>query len=342
MRALRTGAARGAPQARQVADRFYLMDNLRLTIEQQLSREQRGVEGCRTAHDPVTPATMADYQGHGRQPELLHHRRLARSGRRAQWQVKFDRLKEPQRAGRTASSIKHETGLHWKTITKWLPLDTLPERRAMAPKATTPARFADYLAKRWAEGRKSARHLLPELRARGYAGSQTHLERLLGQWRRADHASFLKDLAGANTAIASPEVLPLPPIPAASLCIKPTKLLTDEQSAKVTQLKRASPSFATMHDLAMRFRGILRGKDPDRLDDWMNDAHSSGLYGIRRFVLTLRNDMAAVRNAISEPWSNGQVEGQINRLKTVKRSMYGRADTDLLRARLLPLHPPTL
>jgi transposase len=73
-----------------------------------------------------------------------------------------------------------------------------------------------------------------------------------------------------------------------------------------------------MRGLAMRFRGILRGKDPDRLDGWMNDAHSSGLYGIRRFVSTLRNDMAAVRNAIREQWSNGQVEGQINRLKTVK------------------------
>jgi len=178
----------------------------------------RGVEGGRTARDPITPATMAEYKGHGRQSELLHHRRLAQSGRRAQWQAKFDRLKELQRAGRTASSIKHETGLHWKTITKWLPLDSLPERRA--------------------EGHKSARHLLPELQARGYAGSQTHLERLLGRWRRADHAGFLKDLAGDNTAIASPEVLPLPPIPAASLCIKPTKLLTDEQSVKVTQLKR--------------------------------------------------------------------------------------------------------
>jgi transposase len=285
---------------------------------------------------------MADYQGHGRQPKLLHHRRLARSGRRAQWQVKFDRLKELQRAGRTAASIKRETGLHWKTITKWLPLDSLPERRAMAPKATTPARFTDYLAKRWAEGDKSARHLLAELKARGYAGSQTHLERPLGQWRRADHAGFLRDLAGDNTATISPGTLPLAPIPAAWLCIKPTKLLTDEQSARVAQLKQASPGFSTMRRLAMRLRGILRGKDANRLDDWMNEAHRSGLYGIRQFVLTLRNDMAAVRNAIGERWSNGQVEGQINRLKTLKRSMHGRANTDLLRARMLPLHLPTL
>ena len=92
----------------------------------------------------------------------------------------------------------------------------------------------------------------------------------------------------------------------------------------------------------MRFRGILRTKNSEQPDVWMNEAHSSGLYGIRRFVLTLRNDATAVRNAISERWSNGQVEGQINRLKTLKRSMYGRAETDLRRPRLLPLHQPTL
>jgi transposase len=92
----------------------------------------------------------------------------------------------------------------------------------------------------------------------------------------------------------------------------------------------------------MRFRRILRTKNSEQIDVWMNEAHSSGLYGIRRFVLTLRNDAAAVRNAMSERWSNGQVEGQINRLNTLKRSMHGRADTDLRRARLLPLHQPTL
>lgn len=104
----------------------------------------------------------------------------------------------------------------------------------MAPKATTPARFAAYLAERWAEGHKSARHLLPELKARSYAGSQTHLERLLGQWRRADHAGFLRDLAGGSTTTTLPGTLPLAPIAAASLCIKPTKLLTEEQSVRVT------------------------------------------------------------------------------------------------------------
>jgi len=92
-----------------------------------------------------------------------------------------------------------------------------------------------------------------------------------------------------------------------------------------------------MRRLAMRFRGILQGVDIQKLDVWLYDADRSGLYGIRRFARTLRQDLAAVRNAISETWSNGQTEGQINRLKTLKRSMYGRAGVALLRARMMPI-----
>jgi hypothetical protein len=62
-------------------------------------------------------------------------------------------------------------------------------------------------------------------------------------------------------------------------------------------------------------RSILQGRDPAKLDSWLDDAHRSGLYGLRRFAHTIRYDLAAVRNAISERWSNGQTEGQINRLK---------------------------
>jgi transposase len=92
-----------------------------------------------------------------------------------------------------------------------------------------------------------------------------------------------------------------------------------------------------MRGLAVRLRGILRGHDPSGLDTWLNDARASRLCGIGRFVQILRRDIDAVRNAISERCSNGQTEGQINRLKTLKRSMYGRAGTELLRARMLPL-----
>ena len=103
--------------------------------------------------------------------------------------------------------------------------------------------------------------------------------------------------------------------------------------------KALSADFAAIRALAMRFRGIIRTAGAEKLTIWLHDAERTGLYGIRSFVHTLRRDLAAVRNAITETRSNGQVEGQINRLKTLKPAMYGRASVELLRARMMPLHP---
>lgn len=130
----------------------------------------------------------------------------------------------------------------------------------------------------------------------------------------------------------------VPPIVAAALCIKPRGQLSEAQAAKVDTLKATSTEFATMRQLATRFRGLLRSDDEEPLEAWLNDAARSGIHCIRQFPATLRQDLAAIRNAIREPWSNGKTEGQINRLKMLKRAMYGRAGVDLLRARMFPFH----
>jgi transposase len=111
------------------------------------------------------------------------------------------------------------------------------------------------------------------------------------------------------------------PIAAAALCIKPRGMLNRRQAVKVAVLKAASDDFVLMRRLAMQFRAILRRRDPDLLMPWIDRARHCGLHGMKRFARTLVADFAAVRNAVSEPWSNGQVEGHINRLKTIKRSM---------------------
>ena len=140
---------------------------------------------------------------------------------------------------------------------------------------------------------------------------------------------------GVQTVDPPPARL-ISPIVAAALCVKPRGLLTDNQAAKVDALKSEWREFAAMRRLAMRFRGILRSKNVAKLGVWLKDAHQSGLYAMQGFARTLRKDLDAVRNAIAETWSNGQTEGQINRLKTLKRAMYGRAGPELLRARMLP------
>jgi len=182
------------------------------------------------------------------------------------------------------------------------------------------------------------RQLLAEIKLLGYAGSLTHLQRLLSRWRRA-HFAAAAPAAGSDAApaLATRMAPALSPIFAAVLCIKPRRQLTPRQAETVDTMKVTSADFAAMRQLAMQFRGILRGHDAGKLDGWLQDAAQSGIHGMRRYASTLRLDLAAVENAIREPWSNGQVEGQINRLKTLKRAKYGRAGIELLRARMLPL-----
>src|ERR1700680_4583574 len=106
--------------------------------------------------------------------------------------------------------------------------------------------------------------------------------------------------------------------------------------AEIRKLKRQCPGFAVMRKLVFGFRAILRGGKVTTLRRWMEEARKTGIHSLVRFVRTLKQDLSAVELAVSEPWSNGPVEGQLNRLKMLKRQMYGRAGIELLRARVLP------
>jgi transposase len=109
-----------------------------------------------------------------------------------------------------------------------------------------------------------------------------------------------------------------------------------QQAEIVDTLKAQCPGFAVMRKLVLSFSTILQVGKLDTLHQWMERAQGTGIHALKRFVQTLKQDLKAVEAAVTESWSNGPVEGHINRLKTIKRQMYGRAGVDLLRARLLP------
>ena len=135
------------------------------------------------------------------------------------------------------------------------------------------------------------------------------MHRLLTKWRHPNREEEIKLPAEESRAIDPATGWQISPIVAVALCMKPSKMLTPPQAVKVAALKEASPSFVIMRRLAMRFRGILRGNDPDKLNQWLDDAQSSRLSSIERFVRVLHRDVDAVKNAITETWSNGQAEG---------------------------------
>jgi hypothetical protein len=319
-------ARQGAPQARQVADRFHLLKNFQETVERQLGRFEAPIRASAVQFegDLDTLEQPAIERSNGCS-EVAAHERLLRRGRDAARKAMFDEIRALYEAGSPVTEIARKLGLGPRRVYRWVRRIDLPEPSAMEPKACTPAYFGAFLARSWAEG----------------------TTKVLAPWRSSSSPSGEagERLSSDEEAPAPPHVRTLDPmtgrqispLTAAALCVKPRGQMTDRQIVNVDALKTASVEFTTMRRLAMRFRGLLRGGTVERLDIWLSDARTCGIYGMRRFARTLRQDIEAVRNAVLEPWSNGQTEGQINRLKTLKRAMYGRAGVGLLRARMMPL-----
>lgn len=108
--------------------------------------------------------------------------------------------------------------------------------------------------------------------------------------------------------------------------------LAKTDAVTVAAIETGAPALAVARDLMERFHRMLRARDVDALPDWIAETGSSLLASFGKGITA---DLAAVKASLTEPWSNGQTEGQITKLKLVKRQMYGRARLDLLRARLV-------
>lgn len=336
------GAKQGAPQAQQVADRFHLLQNLKMTIERQLSRTSLFVERPHAAKE-IEPdyisAAVAVKTKTVRLTKLAEHRDLMKQTRRAAREASFERVKGLLAAGKSLNDTMNETGLNWRTVAKWNQLEALPARQLSSKKPGLISEFQGYLSQLWTKGIKKGSHLLHEIKKLGYTGSRASLERLLLIWRANGQSNpgTSSDLTVAPAVEGKTSGQLISPIIAAALCIKPRSLLTLRQTLKVAALKAISPDFVAMRSFALRFRGIMRSRDLEKLNIWMDEVRHSGIFGMQRFARSLQQDIHAVRNAITEPWSNGQMEGQISRLKMLKRAMYGRAHVELLRARMMPL-----
>jgi hypothetical protein len=169
-------AQEGAPQARQIADRFHIVQNLREAIQVQLSRASGFCARPLLPTDGDEVASVRDKHGGA------EHRRLSRIANQHSRQAVFDHVRRLWNEGRNVREIVQQTGFDRRTIAKWIRANTLPERSASAPKTTSPRHFEDYLSRRWSEGCVRGRRLFQEIKARGCTGSFSNLERLLAKW----------------------------------------------------------------------------------------------------------------------------------------------------------------
>ncbi|MFB6878990.1 transposase [Streptomyces sp. NPDC056323] len=184
--------------------------------------------------------------------------------------------------------------------------------------------FKPYLARRWEEtgGKITGRVLFEEITARGYRGSRT----LLAQWK--------------HQALMAPDSAPPPPPPPSIrqvtgwLTRHPAGLTPDEEVQRKAILAHC-PQLDTAAGLVTSFAEMLTHLEGNRLTEWITEAMTSGLPGISTFAVGLNSDYNAVHAGLTTHWNSGHVEGTVNRIKMLKRQMFGRASFALLRKRVL-------
>jgi len=325
------GVGAGAPQATQVADRFHLLSALREAVERYVHRVRpdlrrllSGVddEGTRGDLSPSPAAIDA--------PPSPHYdpgpaRRRVQAAKHAERERRFRQVKDAQARGLNRRQVARETGLSLPTVRLWMEADVLPPERRGYRRDGKVDPYGPYLLRRLAEGCTNQTLLWQEITAQGFVGTRS----LVAKWVRAHRDGLL-----------APADAPGPKLPGAQhlawlvLRAADDEGLAEDDRALWEQL-RQHDGLAWVQGIVARFAAMVRGRQVDALDPWLADCRAGSISEVRNFAASLEKDGAAVRAALTLPWSNGLTEGHINKLKLIKRSAYGRMKLDLLRQRVL-------
>jgi len=318
-----SAAAQGAPQATQCADRFHLLKILGEAVEDLLTRHlsasrKRQVEA---ALEEPTPAWQETRQPRcSRTPEeglsLYQQDRLTR----------YQQMLQLHEQGMTQGAIAQQIGVSLNTVQRWL-VNGCPQT-ARGPYVSRLDPYLPYLFQRWAQGCHNIAQLFRELQARGYRGSYASV-----------HDNIVRRLQfdGRKTKAASsskPAPLPTPRQAAFVFLRRSEKLRTEEQETLV-KLRHIDPEVDLAYGLVQQFAQMLRTRTAEYLDAWLTQVQSSNLPELQSFATGIEKDKDAVKAGLTWWINNGVVEGQVTKLKLIKRQGYGRAGFPLLRNRVL-------
>lgn len=336
------GIALGAPKAVQVADRWHLLVNLRQAFERLLDRLRPELQVLQTTKTPEKSSAIPVRRRRHRSWSEVQ----ARDGRRARQLALHEKVHRLHRAGHNIRAIARRLHLSRTTVYRYLSMSRWPEPAARKRRPSMLEPFVDYLTRRWHEGCRNAVQLWREIRARGYPGTR----RQVTQWvyeRRASPARTTPTKYVAPQARSGKPLFTLDeaadqaPLPVSRrlvwLFLRPPEQIEPTDLTLREQLL-AHPRLAQAQGLAQDFQRLVRERRSRGLPGWLKACETSAIPELVNFATGLRQDYAAVKAALRSPWSNGQTEGHVHRLKLLKRQMYGRAHFDLLRLRCL--HPP--
>ena len=244
----------------------------------------------------------------------------------------YEAIQRLAAAGATANDIARRLGVHRRTVYRYRALAEPPAPRQLprSPRRRVLTPYEPYLLQRWREGCRVGMRLFRELRAQGYPYGASNVMRFVAMLRREAAAGQPPGTRQRATALPVPTARHV-----AALLLRRPEKRTDDEQAYLSRLRAGEPALATIAALTDAFTALVRERGGARLEEWLRAVETEAPPALQRFANGLRADLAAVRAGLTEAWSNGATEGQVNKLKLIKRHMYGRAKFDLLRQRVL-------
>jgi transposase len=263
-----------------------------------------------------------------RTPAEARRKQERREPRRGQ----YEQVVALHQHGASSVQIAKQVGLARGTVLKYLRAACFPEM-APRPRPRQIDPYVPYLQERWNAGEHNARALWREIRQQGYSAGEEQVRRVVNAWRIDPHSHRNQPTIAAGPAKA--EVICYSAHKTRWFLWKPTADLSETAARYMAALKELCPQIADAQELLLRFRTLVTERDIEHLDRWLGQCEHSGISEVVGFAQGVRRDDAAVRAALRYAWSQGPVEGHVNRIKTIKRQMYGRAGFTLLRRRVL-------
>ncbi len=317
---------RGAPQATQCADRWHLWKNLGEAVEKTVIAHR----GClpEPAAPPAADADIAD----ATPPVPIdaaspasdgEHLEATQSRLEARFRERYDEIHRLRAEGKGMRTIGTELDLDRKTVRRFLHTDSVEELLA---KTTSRITLLDehqtHLHQRWNEGCTDVARLVEEIRAQGYRGSARTVYR------------YLQPFRGQRK---TPDPVPAPPKirHVVGWIMRDPQNLDGEQQQQLNAVLARCPELEVTRRRVGAFAHMIRDLRGDLLPEWIERVRDDNLPALHSFVTGLQQDEAAVTAGLTLAPSNGRTEGTVNRIKTLKRGMFGRANLDLLRKRIL-------
>jgi transposase len=334
------GIRRGAPQAVQVVDRFHLVQNLRQALEAVLIGHRPALQAAALSTaialtrptDPVPITPM--YRGRRRSSKPPPREEAAPPPLHARWVAIYDAVRTLRAQGIPIATLARQLGISRPTVYAYLRRDTPPGPRRLQrrPSARVLTPYVPYLIRRWRESGADSRQLWREIRALGFAHSARTVCRFITQLRRASEGGYAPEVH------TSPYTRPRGPSARAVsfVMVCPAAHRSDDAQRYLAQRCEMDADIARAYGLSQAFLAMVRERRGTDLEAWIAEAMHSEIEVLARFARGLREDLTAVTAGLTLPWSNGPVEGQITRLKLLKRQGYGRAGFPLLRQRVMP------